>query len=80
MACRAYDFGESPIAEVAGLEQLALAIDASSLAAPEGRGLRWRRRLGPQASRLLWPLLPPSIVPRLVRRMRRQFLGNAGRL
>jgi hypothetical protein len=77
-ACRAYDRGEPPLSEVAALEKLAHAIDSGIQNESEQRGLRWRKALGAQACRLVWPLLPPSVVPRLVRRIRRALLRRAG--
>jgi glycosyltransferase involved in cell wall biosynthesis len=77
-ACNAYDRGLEPIADVDGLEELAAASAPDAADLPEMRGLRRRRRLGPRASRLLWPLLPPSILSRLARRARRDILRRFG--
>lgn len=77
-ACRAYDRGQPPLSEVADLEQLALATTGDAAGLPEMRGLRWRRRLGVQVSRFLWPVLPPFVIPRLVRRARRELLRRSG--
>jgi len=77
-ACRAYDRGQPPLSEVADLEQLALSTAGEAAVLPEMRGLRWRRRLGAQASRLLWPMLPPFVIPRLARRARRELRRRSG--
>lgn len=77
-ACRAYDRGAPPLSEVAAFERLAYSIDPDVHREAEQRGLRWRKRLGVRLSSLLWPLLPPSVASRLLRRSRRVVLRRLG--
>src|ERR1700688_3253713 len=79
-ACRAYDWGPLDIGEATALEEFAGATWGNARTLPEARALRWRKRAGPRASRIVQPFLLLSIAQRLNRLLGRLRLQRAGLL
>jgi GT2 family glycosyltransferase len=79
-ACRMYDTGRPELAQVAGLEQLALRTYERPHELAECDRLRWRKKVGPLACLALQPFLPATMASRSWRKVKRFRLHRMGLL
>lgn len=79
-ACRLYDSGATNLAQVSGLQNLALDTYTDAPQLGEWKSLRWRQAIGPLACLTLRPFLLSTIASRSLRKIRRYRLHKMGLL